>query len=119
MALFACKVGGSEGSSSKQLLFTGTKPFSAQTVSMDLSDYIGIVIEYNDNPTQQKNTGCYVDVGTSNVKAVGGYNTSGTTRGAYRTVSVSNTGVTIGDCTFSSTDTNNQYLTPVIYGIHR
>lgn len=130
------RISGGGGASTLDLLWTNPSPnvsFSAQTVSIDLTDYSAVVIVGNGNDSQvvpdpypgsTKPTGnqCFVMKGADGNIPFGSQ-IAGAATYAWRKITVSDSGVVFGagylqQGTATSGSVNNVYATPLkIYGI--
>ena len=101
------------------LLWTNPSPsanFSAQTVSLDLSGYVGVIVTPKVLPSSTnmrnsvtlikgKTTTCFELVGTSPVMFCG------------RDITVSSTGVAFGNGTYNGSANNGYWIPMYIYGM--
>lgn len=101
------------------LLWTNSNPgatFAAQTVSLDLTEYAGVIIEFNRSGSSDAQTFANRSFIKKGETGLGGGNTASTTS-ASRNVSCSNTGVTF-EGGYSGTEANNNAVIPTkIYGV--
>lgn len=101
-----------------QLLWTNPNPstaFATQTISLDLSDYEGVIINFNAYTTNQTLAArAYVKKGES---GIGGGHVSSSGSGRSRNIEVKENGVTISNTKIDGS-TDNSALIPVnIYGV--
>ena len=91
-----------------------TTPFPGQTISLDLTDYDGVIVEYAPNVTNPTKIVSRVKCAKNNSSEIGGGNVAAL--GIARLIrTVDNNGVVFGDCYVSGVDYNN--LIPIkIYG---
>lgn len=98
------------------LLWENSSPsveFTAQTVSLDLSDYAGVIVEYNaETSVSNLCSRVYIKKGESNL-ASGKY----TSRGEARAISLSDIGVVFGDAKVDVTSINDKIIPTKIYGV--
>lgn len=118
MAWFPCNLNSNLGGKAK-LLWTNPSPssaFSAQTVSLDLSQYDSILIELLIDTANQKVTSkTLIKIGDSNIAC--GRSNSSTDTGAARIVtSVTKNSIVFGNCLLNSAVNNGCGIPYKIYG---
>ena len=104
------------------LLWENSNPtveFTAQTVSLDLSDYAGVIVEFKKTTTSTKiNTRLYAkkNEDVDEIFGAGSYYTKGDSNTA-RGVNVTDTGVTFAEGYRNMTSDNNTTIPIRIYGV--
>ena len=98
------------------LLWTNNNPtadFAAQTISLDLNDYVGALVEFKNTETITSRV--YVKKDDSKTSFGSGYTT--TSAGVGRNISITNDGVTFGNAKDATTNSNSALIPTTIYGI--
>lgn len=106
------------------LLWTNTSPssiFAAQTISLDLSNYAGVLVESNSNiSSADYGTRIYCKIGETKMLGRGTNATASLYKGgSSRAVTVSANGVTFADCWMASTLGNDDNIPVKIYGVKK
>lgn len=110
------------GNLSPVLLWENSNPtaeFAAQTVSLDLTDYAGVIIEFKLKTNSTKiNTRLYAkkNENVDSIFGAGSYNTKGDSNAA-RGLTVTDTGVTFAEGYSNMTENNNLCIPITIYGV--
>ena len=104
------------------LLWTNSNPtagFTPQTVSLNLSDYAGVIIEFASTTTNTRLVSRIFIKKTDNTELYGGsyLNLSGTGYGICRKVSISDTGVVFDNTIANGVVSNNSLIPNKIYGV--
>lgn len=112
MALYPMLGGGSK---IKTLVVQGTSPFNAQTINFDMTNYMGVIVEFS-NQMGHVVGSSFIEKG-SNADCATGITVSGSTRGWWRNIQVNSNSVVVGNNTASDGGTLNTYGIPIIYAI--
>lgn len=91
-------------------------PFTAQTVNLDLTDYAGVIVEFNRSASSDAQTFANRSFIKKGETGLGGGNTVAVTA-ASRNVSCSNTGVTFEGGYSGTTANDNAVIPTKIYGV--
>lgn len=93
--------------------------FSAQTISLDLSNYNAVIVQFNEYKNRQNVPDGYALVKKGQSSYGYGVGTlSGTQAGARLITAVSDTGIAIGDGYFKATLNNEINIPNAIYGVN-
>lgn len=91
-----------------------TAEFAPQTISLNLTDYAGTIVEFHQNNTQAIGTRAYIKKNDNGITGVG-YPDSSSTIGLARPISVTDSGVVFG--TGAPNSDNNNCIPYRIYGV--